>query len=203
MLSTLFCSSMYSFMSHYNETNFTGGGFISAMFITYVSYDELSPYLVQAAVATEDARFYKHSGIDMKGLARVLVKTLMMRDSSQGGGSTITQQLAKTLYPRSEINNKFQMVFTKLKEWITAVKIERDYTKNEIVDMYLNSIFFGSSAYGVKAAAETYFAKEPADLTVEEAALLVGMVNKPTRYIRERVQHRAFQDVATDEEDSF
>ena len=149
---------------------------------TYVSYDELSPYLVQAAVATEDARFYKHSGIDMKGLARVLVKTLLMRDSSQGGGSTITQQLAKTLYPRREIRNKFQMVGIKLKEWITAVKIERDYTKDEIVDMYLNSIFFGSSAYGVKAAAETYFAKEPADLTVEEAALLVGMVNKPTRY---------------------
>ncbi len=149
---------------------------------TYVSYDELSPYLVQAAIATEDARFYRHSGIDMKGLARVLIKTLILRDSSQGGGSTITQQLAKTLYPRNEIRNKFQMVFTKLKEWITAVKIERDYTKNEIVDMYLNSIFFGSSAYGVKAAAETYFAKEPAELTVEEAALLVGMVNKPTRY---------------------
>ena len=149
---------------------------------TYVSYDELSEHLVNAAVATEDARFYRHSGIDMKGLARVLVKTLLMRDSSQGGGSTITQQLAKTLYPRETIRNKFQMVFIKLKEWITAVKIERDYTKEEIVDMYLNSIFFGSSAYGVKAAAETYFAKEPADLTVEEAALLVGMVNKPTRY---------------------
>ena len=144
---------------------------------TYVGYDELSPHLVNAAVATEDARFYRHSGIDMKGLARVLVKTLLLRDSSQGGGSTISQQLAKTLYPRQQIRNKFQMVFIKLKEWITAVKIERDYTKQEIVDMYLNSIFFGSSAYGVKAASETYFAKEPADLTVEEAALLVGMVN--------------------------
>ena len=155
---------------------------------TYVSYDELSPYLVQAAVATEDSRFYKHSGIDMKGLARVLVKTLLMRDSSQGGGSTITQQLAKTLYPRREVKSripgwsKVVMVGTKLKEWITAVKLERDYTKDEIVDMYLNSIFFGSSAYGVKAASETFFAKEPANLTVEEAALLVGMVNKPTRY---------------------
>ena len=149
---------------------------------TYVAYDELSPHLVNAAVATEDARFYSHSGIDMKGLARVLFKTLLMRDSSQGGGSTITQQLAKTLYPRREVTNKFQMVGIKLKEWITAVKIERDYTKEEIVDMYLNSIFFGSSAYGVKAAAETFFAKEPSELTVEEAALLVGMVNKPTRY---------------------
>lgn len=155
---------------------------------TYVGYDELSPYLVQAAVATEDSRFYKHSGIDMKGLARVLVKTLLMRDSSQGGGSTITQQLAKTLYPRKEVNSRIPgakavvMVGIKLKEWITAVKIERDYTKNEIVDMYLNSIFFGSGAYGVKAAAETFFAKEPADLTIEEAATLIGMVNKPTRY---------------------
>ena len=155
---------------------------------TYVSYEELSPYLVAAAVATEDARFYEHSGIDMKSLARVLVKTILMQDSSQGGGSTITQQLAKTLYPRREVRSNFPgwsavvMVQTKLKEWITAVKLERDYTKNEIMDMYLNSIFFGSGAYGVKAASETFFSKEPADLTVEEAALLVGMVNKPTRY---------------------
>ena len=155
---------------------------------TYVSYDELSPYLVNAAVATEDARFYEHSGIDMKSLARVLVKTILMQDSSQGGGSTITQQLAKTLYPRRQVESKFPgwsavvMVQTKLKEWITAVKLERDYTKNEIMDMYLNSIFFGSGAYGVKAASETFFNKEPADLTIEEAALLVGMVNKPTRY---------------------
>ena len=149
---------------------------------TYVSYDELSPHLVNAAIATEDARFYRHSGIDMKGLARVLVKTLLMRDSSQGGGSTITQQLAKTLYPRRPNASKLQMIGIKLKEWITAVKIERNYTKEEIVDMYLNSILFGSNAYGIKAASETFFAKEPADLAVEEAAMLVGMVNKPTRY---------------------
>lgn len=155
---------------------------------TYVDYEELSPYLVEAAIATEDARFHNHSGIDMKGLARVFVKTILMRDSSQGGGSTITQQLAKTLYPRREVNSKVPgwsavvMVGTKLKEWITAVKLERDYTKDEIMTMYLNSIFFGSGAYGVKAASETFFAKEPADLAIEEAALLVGMVNKPTRY---------------------
>lgn len=155
---------------------------------TYVSYDDLSEHLVNAAVATEDVRFYKHSGIDTKSLARVLFKTLLMRDFSQGGGSTITQQLAKTLYPRKESQSKLPgwskvvMVGNKLKEWITAVKLERDYTKEEIIDMYLNSIFFGSGAYGVKAASETFFAKEPADLTVEEAAMLVGMVNKPTRY---------------------
>ncbi len=149
---------------------------------TYISYDELSPNLVNAAVATEDARFYKHSGIDMKGLARVAVKTLFLRDTRQGGGSTITQQLAKTLYPRNEKAGKLAIIFTKLKEWITAVRLERDYTKNEIMAMYLNSIFFGSGAYGIKAASETFFAKPPLELNVEESALLIGMVNKPTRY---------------------
>ena len=155
---------------------------------TYASYDELAESLVQAAVATEDKRFYKHSGIDMIGLGRVAVKTLLMHNSSQGGGSTITQQLAKTLYPRREVKSKIPgwskvvMVWTKLKEWITAVKLERNYTKEEIIDMYLNSIFFGSSAYGIKAAALTFFDKQPSELTVEESAMLVGMVNKPTRY---------------------
>ncbi len=155
---------------------------------TFVSYEELSPNIVHAAVATEDIRFYKHSGIDFKGLARVFFKTLLFRDSSQGGGSTITQQLAKTLYPRKEVGRKipgiYQMkwLWIKLKEWITAVKLERDYTKDEIMTMYLNSIFFGSGAYGVRAASETFFGKPPSDLTVEESAMLVGMVNKPTRY---------------------
>ena len=149
---------------------------------SYLTYDQLAPSLVDAAVATEDVRFYKHSGIDFKSLGRVLVKTLLLRDSGQGGGSTITQQLAKTLYPRRAVRSKFSMVFIKLKEWITAVKIEREYTKNEIMAMYLNSIFFGSSAYGVDAAAKTYFAKEASMLSIEESAMLIGMVNKPTRY---------------------
>ena len=149
---------------------------------TYASYEELSENLIHAAVATEDVRFYRHSGVDMKGLARVAVKTLLLRDSSQGGGSTITQQLAKTLYPREENAGKVKMVFTKLKEWITAVRLERDYTKDEIIAMYLNSIFFGSGAFGVKSASETFFAKQPSDLNIEESAMLVGMVNKPTRY---------------------
>ena len=155
---------------------------------TYVPYEELSPHLIHAAVSTEDVRFYRHSGIDTKGLARVFFKTLLLHDSSQGGGSTITQQLAKTLYPRREVKSRFPgwskvvMVWTKLKEWTTAVKLERNYTKDEIIDMYLNSVFFGSGAYGVRAASETFFAKEPADLSIEEAATLIGMVNKPTRY---------------------
>ena len=155
---------------------------------SYVSYDELSPNLVHAAVATEDVRFYNHSGIDFKSLGRVIFKTLLGGDSSQGGGSTITQQLAKTLYPREDISSripgvsKLKMVWIKLKEWVTAVKLERSYTKDEIMNMYMNQVFFGSNAYGIKAASQTFFGKAPIDLTVEEAATLVGMVNKPTRY---------------------
>lgn len=148
----------------------------------FVSYDELAPSLVQATVATEDKRFYKHSGIDMQSLGRVLFKTLLSRDSSQGGGSTITQQLAKTLYPRKDGLGKIGMVWIKLKEWITAVKIERNYTKEEIVDMYLNAVFFGSNSYGIQSAASQFFDKKPLDLRPEESAVLVGMVNKPTRY---------------------
>ena len=153
-----------------------------------MSYDELSPNLVHAAVATEDVRFYNHSGIDFKSLGRVIFKTLLGGDSSQGGGSTITQQLAKTLYPREDISSripgvsKLKMVWIKLKEWVTAVKLERSYTKDEIMNMYMNQVFFGSNAYGIKAASQTFFGKAPIDLTVEEAATLVGMVNKPTRY---------------------
>ena len=155
---------------------------------SYVSYDQIPKHVIDAAVATEDARFYRHSGIDFRGLGRVAFKTLLLGDSSQGGGSTITQQLAKTLYPRQDLHSRIpggrqlKMIGIKLKEWITAVKIERNYTKEEIVTMYLNQIFFGGNAYGIKAAANTFFAKDPEDLTVEEGACLVGMVNKPTRY---------------------
>ena len=155
---------------------------------SYVTYDDLSPNLIKALVATEDARFYKHSGIDFESLARVIVKTLLGGDSSQGGGSTVTQQLAKTLYPRQDlselgmIKKACKMIGIKLTEWGTAVKLERSYTKEEIITMYFNQVFFGSNAYGIKAAAQTFFAKNPIDLTVEESATLVGMVNKPTRY---------------------
>ena len=149
---------------------------------TFVSYEELAPSLVQAAVATEDKRFYEHSGVDLQSLGRVLFKTLLSHDSSQGGGSTITQQLAKTLYPRGEHVGKAKMVWIKLKEWITAIKLERNYTKEEIVDMYLNAIFFGSNSYGISSAASQFFGKKPSELLTEESAVLVGMVNKPTRY---------------------
>ena len=156
---------------------------------THVGFDDLSPYLVEAAVATEDARFYQHCGIDFRSLARVAVKSILLGDAgSGGGGSTITQQLAKTLFPREEATGKFpgeavfRLVVSKFKEWITAVKLERNYTKDEIMAMYMNAIFFGSNSYGIKAASNTFFNKEPIDLNLQESATLVGAVNKPTRY---------------------
>ena len=155
---------------------------------SFVTFDELSPNLVNAAIATEDVRFRNHSGIDFRALARVAFKTVLGGNSGQGGGSTITQQLAKTLYPREDVSSRIpgvsilKMVWIKLKEWITAVKLERNYTKDEIMNMYMNQVFFGSNAYGIKAASHTFFAKHPIDLTIEESATLVGMVNKPTRY---------------------
>ena len=156
---------------------------------THVSYQELSPYIVSAAIATEDVRFYNHCGIDFRSLARVGVKTIILgNERSGGGGSTITQQLAKTLFPRDTATGKFpgeakfRLVISKFKEWITAVRLERNYTKDEIMAMYMNAIFFGSNAYGIKAAANTFFNKEPYELNIQESATLVGAVNKPTRF---------------------
>ncbi|MFI3294973.1 MAG: transglycosylase domain-containing protein, partial [Rikenellaceae bacterium] len=153
---------------------------------SFVDYSELSPYLVQALVATEDSRFYNHSGIDFIGLSRVAFKTLLL-SQGQGGGSTISQQLAKNLYPRDtsssgKIGRIGKLVISKLKEWITATMLEYNYTKEEIVAMYLNTMAYGSNSYGIKSAARTFFNKLPSELTVDESALLVGVVNAPTRY---------------------
>ena len=165
---------------------------------SYVSFDDLSQGLKDAIVATEDARFYSHSGIDFKSLARVGVKSLLLGNRrGGGGGSPLSQQLAKSLFPRDTAKSKipgarsFMLGVNKLKEWITAVKLERNYTKQEILSMYMNAVFFGSNAYGIKAAANTFFAKEPIDLTIEESALLVGMVNMPTRFNPVRHPDRA------------
>ncbi|HIT48518.1 MAG TPA: transglycosylase domain-containing protein [Candidatus Coprenecus stercoripullorum] len=156
---------------------------------THVGYRDLAPSLVDAAIATEDIRFYSHSGIDFRSLVRVGVKSILLGHTrSGGGGSTITQQLAKTLFPRDTEGGKFpgqaqfKLVVSKFKEWITAVKLERNYTKDEIMAMYMNAIFFGSNAYGIQAASNTYFGKEPWELKTEESAVLVGVVNKPTRF---------------------
>lgn len=148
---------------------------------------EQVPPLVAALVSTEDIRFERHSGIDIRSLIRVGVKTIALGSSSQGGGSTITQQVAKNLFPRdttssSGIVRKGKLVLAKLKEWITAVKLEYNYTKEELVAMYLNTVEYGSNAYGIKSAAQTFFNKSPEQLNIQEAAVLVGVVNKPTRY---------------------
>jgi len=155
---------------------------------SFVSYEDLPQSLIDAVIATEDVRFYSHSGIDARSLARVFVKSIvLMSPGSGGGGSTLSQQLAKTLFPRDTVSSNsmgktFKLGVSKFKEWITAAKLERNYTKNEILTMYLNAVFYGSNAYGIRTASNTFFGKHPSQLTAEESALLVGMVNKPTRY---------------------
>jgi len=166
---------------------------------TFVNYEDLSPHLVNSLIATEDIRFYRHSGIDARGLIRVFIKTLLMGDKESGGGSTITQQLAKNLFPRDTNYYSFflaryaHLSLSKFKEWITAVKLERNFTKNEIVAMYLNIVPFGSNAYGIRSAAKTFFNRPPDSLRIEEAALLVGVVNAPTRYSPIRNPERSLE----------
>ncbi|HAL64507.1 MAG: Penicillin-binding protein, 1A family, partial [Bacteroidetes bacterium 38_7] len=143
-------------------------------------FNELSPFLIQALIATEDVRFEKHAGIDYKALLRVSAGVLTGRYA--GGGSTITQQLAKNLFPRGQNLSTPAFILRKFKEWVTAVKLERNYTKEEILAMYLNTVDFGSNAFGVKSAANTFFSKEPRELNAEESALLIAIVNAPTRY---------------------
>jgi len=155
---------------------------------TFVSFDKISPNVVKALLATEDIRFYRHSGIDARGLGRVFFKTLLMGKKEAGGGSTITQQLAKNLFPRDTVYHSFfisrfaHLATSKFKEWITSVKLEKNYTKNEILSMYLNVVEFGGNSYGIKSAAKTFFNTTPDSLKIEQAALLVGLVNAPTRY---------------------
>lgn len=146
---------------------------------TNITYEELSPEVVNALVATEDARFFEHSGIDFKALGRVFFGVITF--SHKGGGSTISQQLAKNLFPRDN-RNITELVLVKLKEWVVAVKLEKNYSKEEIIAMYFNTVFFGNNAYGIKAAANIFFDKEPIDLTSEEAALLVGILKAPSMY---------------------
>ena len=167
----------------------------SSRHITLDGYDV--PPVVAALIATEDERFRSHSGIDIPSLFRVGIKTIALRDHSQGGGSTITQQLAKNLFPRdtvrdrSKVGRTMKLVQSKFKEWITAIKLEHNYTKEEIAAMYLNTVSYGSNAYGIKSAASTFFGKAPHELNIQEAAMLVGVVNAPTRYSPVRNPERA------------
>lgn len=147
-----------------------------------VTYDRLSPNLINALVATEDARFYHHSGIDLRSLGRVFFKTILGRKESAGGGSTVTQQLAKNLFKMRDLNRGHGLVATKFSEWVTAVKLEHTYSKQEILTMYFNTVDFGSNAFGIKTAAKTFFDKTPDKLDVDEAAILVGLLKAPTTY---------------------
>ena len=147
----------------------------------YTDYNGISPHVINALVATEDVRFLEHSGIDFKALGRTAVKTVLMGDKSAGGASTITQQLAKQLYSQPS-NNLFKRAIQKPIEWMIAIKLERFYTKDEIINMYLNRFDFLNNAVGIKTAANVYFGKEPRDLKIEEAAMLIGMLKNPSYF---------------------
>ncbi len=155
----------------------------------YADYNEISPFVVDALIATEDERFMDHSGIDAKALARVFVKTLVLRQKNAGGGSTITQQLAKQLYS-PESDGLLSRAMQKPIEWMIAIKLEKQYSKEEILKMYLNQFDFLYNAVGIKSAAYVYFGKDPKDLNIEEAATLVGMVKNPSYFNPRRHNER-------------
>lgn len=154
-----------------------------------VTYTDLSPNLVNALIATEDIRFEDHSGIDLQSMGRVIFKSIILRQSA-GGGSTLSQQTAKNLFKTRGQESQgllsgirgLKMLIIKTKEWIVAARLERSYTKNEILTLYLNTSEFGSNAYGIKTAAKTFFNKSPNDLDIQEAAVLVGLFKAPTYY---------------------
>lgn len=154
-----------------------------------VKYEDLSPNLVNALISTEDVRFEDHSGIDMTAMIRVFVKSILLGQDS-GGGSTLSQQTAKNLFKTRGDDSQgilssipgLRMLIIKTKEWIVATQLEKSYTKNEILTLYLNTSEFGSNAYGIKTAAETFFNKKPSELAIQEAAVLVGLFKAPTYY---------------------
>ena len=144
---------------------------------TPVDYEELPKHLIEALVATEDIRYYEHSGIDFRGTGRAIVKL-----GSGGGASTISQQLAKQLFTKQVSSNKFQRLFQKVREWVIAIRLERQYTKEEIIAMYFNIYDFGNNADGIRSAARIYFGKEPMELSLKESAMLVGMFKNSSLY---------------------
>lgn len=156
-----------------------------------IRFEQLDKDIVEALVATEDARFYEHSGVDVKALLRAA--SGVFGGGSSGGGSTITQQLAKMMYPRGEKLNKFQLVIRKMKEWITATRLEKNYTKDEIMAMYLNKFDFLNLAVGIKSAAKIYFNKSCDSLHIHEAAMLVGMAKNPAMFNPIRFPERTMQ----------
>jgi penicillin-binding protein 1A len=160
---------------------------------TNVPLDEISEYVVKALIPTEDVRFFKHQGVDKRSLMRVFFKSLLLGDRSSGGGSTLSQQLAKNIYPRGNYG-PFSMPAAKLREAIIATRLERIYNKEEVLNLYLNTVPFGEDTYGIEEGAKRFFSKHAADLKLDEAAILVGMLKAPTRYnprlFPERSLHR-------------
>ena len=166
----------------------------------FVGYNDLSPNIINALIATEDVRFAEHSGIDAYALTRAVVKRGILMQKNAGGGSTITQQLSKQLYSPSA-DNVMERLFQKPIEWVIAVKLERYYTKEEILTMYLNKFDFLNNAVGIKTAAFTYFGCEPKDLKIEEAATVVGMCKNPSLYnpVRYNERSRGRRNVVLDQ----
>jgi Membrane carboxypeptidase/penicillin-binding protein len=157
-----------------------------------VHYNDISKHVVNALVATEDVRFYNHSGVDGRAITRAVVLTGIFHRKNSGGGSTITQQLAKQLYS-PQVNNFIERALQKPIEWVISVKLERLYTKEEIVTMYLNQFDFLNNAVGIKSAAQIYFSKSPSNLKIEEAATLVGMCKNPSYFNPVRYNQRTLE----------
>lgn len=148
---------------------------------THASYEEISPYIINALIATEDARFFEHEGVDKRSLLRVLFKSLLLQDESSGGGSTISQQLAKNLFPRQNYG-PISLAVNKIREAIVAQRLERVYSKKEILTLYLNTVSFGDNAFGIETAAERFFSKDSDEVNMQEAAVLVGMLKATYSY---------------------
>lgn len=150
---------------------------------SYVQYEDISPAFIQALVATEDARFFDHNGIDLRSWLRVFFKSILLKQRSSGGGSTISQQLSKNLYPREDFGHSMtSLVINKLKEIFIAKRLERLYSKEEILELYLNTVPFSENTYGIKVAAYHFFGNSPADLNVNQAAILVAMLKATSVY---------------------
>ncbi|GIV33285.1 MAG: penicillin-binding protein 1A [Chitinophagales bacterium] len=158
---------------------------------THVNLASVPPFVIQALIATEDARFYSHQGVDTRSLLRVLVKTILLNDERSGGGSTLSQQLAKNLYPRKK--EFLGLLRSKIREAVIAQRLEKLYTKEELLELYLNTVPFGEEVFGIGTAAERYFGVKPAELNVQQAAMLVGMLKAPSFYHPKNNPQQALQ----------
>lgn len=181
--------------SQASEVYADGGALLGKFYVenrVNASFGEISPNVINALVATEDARFFEHNGIDYRAWLRVLVKSIILSDDSAGGGSTLSQQLAKNLYPRQK-HAMLSMLVSKIKETIISRRLEQVYNKEELLNLYLNTVSFSENIFGIKVAAQRFFGKSPQDLEIEEAAVLVGMLKGPGIYSPIRNPERSLQ----------